>query len=82
MKFLLTAGYDYYPEEAPLDWIDFFDSHSEAQSKVEILTEEWRKKHHKVQRYAIDLGAGSKKYVDWYRIIDIGGWKKQNERRR
>ena len=79
MKFLLTAGRDYHPLPGSEDWIGFFDSRAKAQSKVKLLTEEWRKKHHKVQRYAIDLGNGSKKYVDWYRIINIESWHAHDE---
>jgi hypothetical protein len=62
-KFLLIAGYNYYPCAATEDWIGCFSSREEAESQIIVVQEDL------LGRISIN---GSRR--DWYEIIDLEEW--------
>jgi hypothetical protein len=68
-RYLLIAGYDYYPGAGTTDWVDSFDSYEEALNVVEPIQEN---------------GGGRRGYTirdmpcDWYEIVDLTEWSPRN----
>lgn len=59
-KFLLIAGYNYYPSMGTGDWIYTFASYKEAKQQVSKIEPD---------RYRI----GNREY-DWFRIVNLDDW--------
>ena len=76
-KFLLIAGFGYYPGRGTDDWVDCFSSYEEAKSliKEEEIHEYFSKGPRKgqIKETRIKLFVDGKER-DWYDIVDLEEW--------
>lgn len=63
-RYLLIAGYDFYPQHDTSDWIDSFASFEEAMEGVENIKTASGKSTYKIR---------DNEY-DWYHIEDLHNW--------
>jgi hypothetical protein len=76
-KFLLIAGYSYYPDRGTGDWIGCYSSYEEANElvKFEEIDEYFlrgpRKGQTKETRQKLFVNGLER---DWYEIVDLDEW--------
>ena len=76
-RYLLIAGYHYYPQSGTDDWVGCFETREEAEAKVvktqehELFSRGPRKGQIKStsEYYSVD---GNKR--DWYEVVDLMEW--------
>ena len=76
-KYLLIAGYNYYPGHGTSDWVKTFETREDAKAYVEVKIQEYLflkgprkgqvKSSHKT--FVVD---GNK--FDWYEIVNLDNW--------
>ena len=76
-KFLLIAGYGYYPQRGTEDWIGCFSSYKEAEELIkkeeihEYFSRGPRKGEIKETREKLFVNGQER---DWYDIVDLEEW--------
>jgi hypothetical protein len=76
-RYLLTAGYQYYPQSGDNDWVGMFDTAEEAERLIqrETVHEYFSRGPRKgqVKSYKEVLKILDRE-IDWYEIIDLQNW--------